>query len=336
MSLVMSSAGSMIRLEMRRCAHWFRAGRDGQARPDQPVEQSVEFGADVGRCLRPPGRVEPCEVCRRVLAGGSVAGPHRPTCPMSPPGETGGGARRDPGIGERARMGTQRRLAEVGMRAVEIDRPEGRLEPVVRVEARRTDQGADDLAADAHRHEARADRRARPARGAAGRARGIERVARGSRIVEGELSRHRLAEDHGARLAQPRDQCAVEGGTAAPENGATVFRGHVVAVEEVLDAHRHAVDGRQGRPFGVTCRRRVGGSARALVVEVREGLNLAVARLDGGETALQIRPRRVRACQERRAPGRGRSEAGWPERVVDLGRVGRVGHRSQAFLRGQP
>ncbi len=99
-------------------------------------------------------------------------------------------------------------------------------------------------------------------RRAAGRALRIARIARRARVEIGELGRHRLADDHRARCAQPRDRRAVAHRLTALEQRRAAFGRIIGGIEDVLDADRNAVQraDRAGRCGGA---RRARGPAPA-------------------------------------------------------------------------
>ena len=102
-----------------------------------------------------------------------------------------------------------------------------------------------------------------------------------------ELGRDGLSEDHRARLPQSPDGRVVPPGEVPAERLAAVLGRHVLRLEEVLDPHRHAIDGGERLARGPALRARVRGSAGQVPVEVREGPDHRLALLDGRQAALE-------------------------------------------------
>ena len=111
---------------------------------------------------------------------------------------------------------------------------------------RRNAQRAAIVAADGERHEARADRDRRAARGAARALLGVVGVADPSAGAREPANAHRelvhvgLADDDGAGLAHALDERRVARRLIADERERPDGRRHVVGVEIVLHRHRHA------------------------------------------------------------------------------------------------
>ena len=99
-----------------------------------------------------------------------------------------------------------------------VDAALRRLQREVPAIGGRADDRAADLGADRHRHHVGAHRRRRARRRAARRARGIERIGGRAGMRAAELRRHRLGEDHRARLAQRPDAGIVALGEVAPSS----------------------------------------------------------------------------------------------------------------------
>ncbi len=92
-----------------------------------------------------------------------------------------------------------------------------------------------------------------------------------------------------------------------PANSGEPFSvGMSAGLDDVLDAHRHAVDRRPRLAGAPTRARLIGGDARAFEVEMNEGADLRLERGKGGETTLQEIARRIAALCE----ARGRREVG--------------------------
>ena len=145
------------------------------------------IGGGVGK------RLEKGRRCHRARIGivGVVAGKH---------------FENERGVGERAREHADMvERARQHQRAGARDHPMRRLDAIDAAEGRRPDHRAIGLRADCERHHAGGDRRRRTGRRAARRARGVMRVARRTRMEIGEFRGHRLADDHRAGFAQPRD-----------------------------------------------------------------------------------------------------------------------------------
>src|SRR6516225_5527930 len=68
---------------------------------------------------------------------------------------------------------------------------------------------------------------------------------------------------------------------------------HVLRLDQVLDAYRHTVDGRDRAPSAIPLGRGVGRLARARRVEDDPGFHDRFAIVDYRKTALEIGPRRV-------------------------------------------
>ncbi len=142
--------------------------------------------------------------------------------------------------------------------------PDARDQAVARLEAvdaaigRGPDHRAVGLGAERQRQHVGRDRRRRARRRAARRVLGVVRVAGLVGPVDGELGGHGLAEDHGARGAQPADHRGVRARPPPGVQHGAVLGRHVVSVDDVLDADRQAVQ-RPERPAALA----MSSSARA-------------------------------------------------------------------------
>ena len=123
------------------------------------------------------------------------------------------------------------------------------------VEARGDAHRAAAVGADGDRPQARGHRRTRAARGAARRALGIPGIARDAvqrRIGHALVAVFRagaLGEHDGARLAQPRHGRRIGVGRRLVGELAAHRGGPALDPHQLLDRHRHAVEGESGLPF---------------------------------------------------------------------------------------
>ena len=148
---------------------------------------------------------------------------------------------------------------------------------------------------------------AEPGGGAAGRARRVVRVARLARREDGELRRHRLADDDRARLAQAVHHRRVLARPAPLVEDRAVLGRQVARVDDVLQADRHAVQGAEraaGAAIAVGGLRLVHDIGR---VEMLEGLHLGLALGDAREARLGDLHRLHRAPRDLVAERRARS-----------------------------
>ena len=152
--------------------------------------------------------------------------------------------------------------------------------------------------ADRRRQHARGDCRGRARGRAAGGARGVERIGCGRRMRAAELGGGGLGEDDGARLAQRPHRRVVALREIAFVGLATELSRHVLCFEQILDADRQAVDGRQRTvclpALAALIRRR----ARGGHVGGGEGFDDGLALLDGVEASFEIGARGVAAVAE--------------------------------------
>ena len=203
----------------------------------------------------------------------------------------------------------------VGQRhhAVEWHGAVGPLEPDDPAVGGGAQDRADGLGADRGRDHPGGDRGRRSRRRPARRVSERPGIARGRRVAIGELGRVGLAEDDGARVAQPGDKGRIAGRERVGEGRRTGRGGHARDVDEVLDPDRHAVE-RPERPPATDVRvatgRLVQGRRR---IQVRPGLDRGLERLDPFEARLGERDRGPLAELD-------------PPRGLEHARVGRRGH----------
>ncbi len=138
----------------------------------------------------------------------------------------------------------------------------------------------------------------RPARRAAGRVRGIVRIHRRAGMPVGEFRGHGLAHDHAIGRARQRHAGGVGERHLAGEDGRIVARRHVVGVDDVLHADRHAAD----QPCRCLVRRARLGE-RQFRIEMGPGMEdrLARPRCDRGRSA-PAPPMSARRWQSPRPP----------------------------------
>ena len=133
---------------------------------------------------------------------------------------------------------------------------------------------------------------------------GVRVESNGLRVGPGsapaELGRHGLAENDGAGLAQGPHRRVVALGEIAAIGLAAHLGRHVLGFEQVLDADRHAVDGRQRAPGLPSRRARIGGGARARLVERRKRLHDRLALGNRLQAALEIGARAIGALAKPR------------------------------------
>ena len=103
-----------------------------------------------------------------------------------------------------------------------------------------------------------------------------------------QFGRGGLAEDHGAGLAQRPHRRVVAFGEVAPKGLAAHLRGHILSLEQILDADGHAVDERERASGLPACRAGIGGLAGAQLVQRHEGFDHGLALRDGLKAALEI------------------------------------------------
>ena len=155
-----------------------------------------------------------------------------------------------------------------------------RLEPDDAAIGRRTDHRAAGLRADRQRHHEIGDRRRRAARRAARREAGVVRVRGRPGMAVGELGRHRLAEQDAAGRPRQCRRTRIPWRPPAGIDRRAVAGRHVGAVEDVLEAERHAV---QQRLLAWPCR------ARALVGAPASPARWLHARTTGSRSAIRSR-----------------------------------------------
>ena len=160
-------------------------------------------------------------------------------------------------------------------------------------------------------------RRGRSAARAAGRAGQIPRIAGRARVHPGELGRHRLADDHAARLTQRRDARAVAVSPKTGEQRRAVLRRHVDGLDDVLDADRHAVNRRKRLARSPAVRGAIRRRARGVEVERDKSADPRLPGFDLGDAALEEVARRICPAGEIR-----RRRKKWLH--VGFCRVGRV------------
>ncbi len=124
--------------------------------------------------------------------------------------------------------------------AVARERAERRLVAQHAAIGRGSVDRAGGLGAGGQRDRARGDAGGRAARGAAGRARAVERVERVGWRHPGELRAFDLAGDKGARAAQAGDRRGVDVRVCSGIDPGSVLGGQVLRVEVVLDRDRHS------------------------------------------------------------------------------------------------
>ena len=186
----------------------------------------------------------------------------------------------------------------------------GGLERDIPAVAGGPDDGAADLAADRGRDHPCGHRRCGAGGRTAGRSRAIEGILRGPGLGRAEFRRDRLAQDHRTCGAECGDGGIVTAGKIVPVGDAALPRRHVLGLEQVLDADRHAVDQRKRCTRPPARRGGVGRGTRARLVHLDPGEHARLTLGDGGEASLQIGAGRVGAGAE----GRGRVMPG--ERMV--------------------
>jgi hypothetical protein len=143
-----------------------------------------------------------------------------------------------------------------------------------------------------------------------GRALRVPRVARAARLARGKFGGDGLAEDDGAGLAQRRNGGAVAvGAPAGVERRAHLGR-HVDRFDNVLDAERHAIDGRERRPGTPALGRRIGSRAGAGDVDVDERADLRLPDREGLQTTFQDLARAVGARVKLRTRRQERAQDG--------------------------
>ncbi len=184
------------------------------------------------------------------------------------------------------------------MQAAGMDRIEARLEADRTGEGGGTNHAATGLGAESKRHHAGADRGAGTRRGAARRAREVERVACFVGVAGGEFRRHRLADDDGAGAAQGVHAGGIGRCLPAGVERAAHLGRQVGGPDHVLDRERTAVEQRPRVAVLVALRRRVGGRPRGGEIGRHEGVHVLVAFLDDGNAALQHVARAVGAAGE--------------------------------------
>ncbi len=122
---------------------------------------------------------------------------------------------------------------------------------------------------------------------------GVVRIAGLARPEQRQLGGHRLAHDHRAGLAQQRDRGGIAGRLAPGMQHGAVLGRHVVGVENIFHAHRHAVQ----RPERAALARASSSASRlgphVLGIEKGPGLDIGVDFRDARRDRIPPRPRRV-------------------------------------------
>ena len=131
---------------------------------------------------------------------------------------------------------------------------------------------------------------------------GVRRVSNGLRVRAGSPPPKHTVTVLPTRTAPPSRKRADAGRVGhrlmAFEQLAAELGRHVVGLDQVLDADRHAVDHAQ-RLAGLVSRAGfVGGLARPIQIEKGERHHRGIERLDAFDAALEIGARRVRAVAE--------------------------------------
>ena len=159
----------------------------------------------------------------------------------------------------------------------------GRLEADHAAEGGGADHRAVGLRADGARHHQRRHRRGGARGRSARRVIPVVRIAGLARIEVGVFGRHRLAEDHGARRPQPRHRRRIAARRASGPQLRAEFGRHIRGVEDVLDAHGHAMQ----RPGGLALLAAIVGGLglphRVVAVEERPRLDIAIGLVDALE-----------------------------------------------------
>ena len=185
-------------------------------------------------------------------------------------------------------------------RTLPIDRAEGRLQRISAAKARRPDGRTARMGAERGGQHACGNRGRGAARRAARRAPGVERVAGPRRIAAAQAHRNGLADEHRAAVAQRPHTGRIRHRLVGAEKFAAEFRRHVVGLDQVLDADRHAVDRAQRLARFVARPRLISGLACGIEIEEGEGHHRRFERLDALDAALEIGARRVGAVAESR------------------------------------
>ena len=156
-----------------------------------------------------------------------------------PPGKR---RREQRGVRHGARDGPHR-IQRIGQRldADAADQAETRLVADHAAIRRGPDDGARGLRAERQRHHVIGDRRRRAGRGSARRVRDVMRIARLVRLHHREFGRHGLADDDAARRARERHARRIPRRTMTGIDRRAVGRRHIRGVDQILDAHRQAV-----------------------------------------------------------------------------------------------
>ena len=134
---------------------------------------------------------------------------------------------------------------------------------------------------------------------------------RRARLHPRELGRHRLADDHGARVAQRRNARAVAVSLKAREQRRTVLRGHVDGFDDVLDPDRHAVDRRKRLARTPALGGTIRGAPCAGKIERDESADLRLPGVKLGDAALEELTRRIFSICEIRRHGKKRPHPGF-------------------------
>ncbi len=162
------------------------------------------------------------------------------------------------------------------------------------------------LRAEGERHMVVGHGGGRSARRATRRVHGIVRVHRRAGMPVGEFRGHGLAHDHAVGRARQRHAGCVGERHLAREDGRIVTRRHVVGVDDVLHADRHAAD----QPRRCLVRRARLGE-RQLRIEMGPGMEDRLACPDAIEAGAHQRLRRQHAGSNRRGRLGGGQQAGF-------------------------
>ena len=108
----------------------------------------------------------------------------------------------------------------------------------------------------------------------------VVRIARLARRIGGEFRGHGLAHDHRAGAAQQSHHCRIAIRQASGVQHRAILGGHVGGVDDVLDAHRHAVQRARRESCGALLVGAPRLSQDMLRVEKCPGLYLTLAFLD--------------------------------------------------------
>ena len=261
---------------------------DARSRLDQAIDDAVEVSAQFGL-----GALE------ELTRDGQPRRLHR----LGDQRAAGHDPEHQRGVLHRAREGADvvQRVSQ-GHDAVERDEAVRPLETDDAVVGRGSQDGADGLRAERHRHRARRHRGRGAGRRPAGRVGGVPRIRRRGRIAVGELCRVRLAEHDGAGRAQPRHARRVARGPRVRKRARARRRRHAGDVDDVLHADRHPV---QRAERGAGAHGGIGGArrgARARVVDVDPRLHGGIDGADAVEAGVHQGGR----AHLPRAEGRGR------------------------------